>query len=91
MAKLYKTSGKIVEVYPENGKDFSLDELQGFVDGYIEIVWLDKERIMVINEDGKLNNLPINKKATEEYNNSYKGRDGIIVGNALICDNNQVK
>lgn len=91
MAKLYKTSGEIVEVSPKNGKDFSLEELQEFVDGYIEIVWLDKERSMVINEEGKLKHLPYNKKATEEYNSSYKGRNDYIVGNALICKSNQLK
>lgn len=91
MAKLYKTNGEIVEVEPKNGSDFSLEELQSFVDGYIEIAFLNKERVIVINEEGKIKNLPYNEKATAEYNNAMRGRNDYIAGDALICKHNQIK
>lgn len=38
MATLIKTDGSKLEIQPQNGLDFQLDELQKFVDGYIEII-----------------------------------------------------
>lgn len=91
MAKLYKTNGEIVEVEPENGSDFSLEELQLFVDGYIEVAYLDNEKVIVINEEGKIKNLPFNENATAEYNRAMKCRADYIAGDALICGHNQIK
>ena len=41
MATLIKTDGSKLEIQPQNGLDFQLDELQKFVDGYIEILGWD--------------------------------------------------
>ena len=38
MAKIIKTDGTIVEVTPQNGTDFQLEELQKIVGGYIEVL-----------------------------------------------------
>lgn len=38
MATLIKTDGSKLEIQPQNGLDFQLDELQKFVDGYIDII-----------------------------------------------------
>lgn len=78
-------------VEPENGKDFSLKELQGFVGGHIEIVPLTKDRLMVVNEEGKLKGLPLNLVATEIYNNESFCATDTIVGNALVCKRSEVK
>lgn len=51
-------------IQPANGRTFSLSELQGFVDGYIEKITLPDGRFMVLNEDGK-DILPRNERATE--------------------------
>lgn len=90
MAQIIKTDGEIVEVEPNNGKDFKLRELQKIVDGYIEIVWLPNDKIMVVNEDGKLRGLETNVKATRIYYNAFGYKD-IIVGDVLLCDSNQVE
>lgn len=37
---LLKVNGERVDVAPKNGKDYKLEELQGFVGGYIEIIRL---------------------------------------------------
>lgn len=84
MARWIKTNGETIEVEPKNGTDYSLEELQGFVGGYIEIVRIDDERLMVVNEEGKLNELPINSMAT------YLVRE-LIVGDVLVCYANEVK
>jgi len=85
MARLIKSTGEEIQVTPENGKKFSLKELQSFVGGYIEIVYLTKE-LMVVNEEGKLNNLPYNAKATDVFN---RGGD-FIVGDVLIASKKEI-
>jgi hypothetical protein len=95
MATLYRTNDNPLEplteeeVQPKNGTDFQLDELQDFVGGYIEIIHLNDGRIMVINEEGKLLDLPVNLLATVQYQLSFGPIDQIY-GNALVCENKEV-
>lgn len=91
MAKLYKTNGEIIEMEPENGSDFSLEELQGFVGGHIEVVSISDREYMVVNEEGKLMNLPYNENATRAYNKAVGVVADYIVGDALVCNKNQIK
>jgi hypothetical protein len=90
---LYKTShDEVIEVTPKNGKDFKWEELHEFVDGYIEIVPLgDSDLVIVVNEEGKLNGLPINNKATEVWRIHWPTSSDFIVGNALICKRTMIK
>ena len=60
MATLIKSNGEEINVLPKNKTDFQLTELQTFVGGLIEIVKTNDGRTMVINEEGKINDLPIN-------------------------------
>lgn len=78
------------EVKPNNGTDFSLEELQGFVEGYIEIHELKDNKYIVCNEEGKLHDLPYNPLASAMYWLTY-GRTDVIVGNALVCDKGEIK
>jgi hypothetical protein len=48
-------------------------------------------KIMVINEEGKLDGLPYNEKATRIFCASFPGTGDYIVGPALVCDTAQVK
>ena len=52
MGLIVKTTGEKHKVSPKNGKDYKLKELQDIVDGYIEIVYLQNNKIMVVNEEG---------------------------------------
>lgn len=81
-----KADGRTSIVRPKNGKDFSLEELYELTNGGpIEIVYLKDGRLMILNEEGTLKRLPLNKKATEIY------KRGSIVGDVLICDNKYVR
>lgn len=53
---------------------------------YLECVTLDDkfEKVMYINESGKLDGLPINHVATQIYRH-YLSTDDFIAGNAVIC------
>jgi hypothetical protein len=92
MALIYRASGDVENVEPKNGTDFQLEELQAIVDGWIEIKFLrdDEGRVMVLNEEGKLRNLPYNERATMLYRKFLYVHD-FIVGDVLICDKSQIK
>jgi hypothetical protein len=88
MATLIKSNGEEINVIPNNKKDFQLDELQKYVGGFIEVVRTKGNKIMVINEEGKINDLPINQKASQLY--QYNEFD-FIVGDVLICQSNEIR
>lgn len=90
MAKIYKMNGEVLNIEPKNGSDFSLEELQGIVRGYIEILPLDDDEIMVLNEEGKCKNLAINTMATYLlWDAGYHG--DYIVGDVLVCKREEIK
>ena len=82
------TDGLQKKVDPANGTDFSIDELNEFVDGYIEILHIG-DKLLVCNEEGKLQNLQYNATATRLINAA--GIKDYIVGNALFCDKDKIK
>lgn len=91
MAKLIKVNGEEIEISPKNGTDFSLEELQNYVDGYIEIVNLRSENnIMIINEEGAINDMPVNLKASMIYSKEFNVNQ-CIYGNVVVCKHNMVK
>lgn len=90
MAKVITTTGAISEVQPKNGKFFELEELQKVVGGYIEIINLCNDQIMVVNEEGKLEDLPYNFIATQMYQRNTRALD-YIAGDALVCLSNQIR
>lgn len=82
---LYMTDGRTKEVRPSNGVHWTLEELQGFVGGYVEVVRTVDGRFMVINELGKVLRPPLelNIPASRLY---VHGRRDVILGDALIVD-----
>jgi hypothetical protein len=90
MAVVIKTDGTKDALQPKNNKVFTLEELKSVVGGYIEIVQLTEDYLMVINEEGKLLDLPINVVATRVYRAS-RNTDDFIVGNVLICSNKEIE
>jgi hypothetical protein len=90
MATIIYTTGATSEVEPKNKKHFSLEEMQTIVGGLIQLIYLDNNKIMVINEEGKLIDLPINVDATEMAFGDMPW-DDLIVGNVLVCNNKQIR
>lgn len=82
---LYRTDGKVETVRPHDGKKFSLQELQGFVGGLIQIVPLrpgNGHATLYVNEEGKIHGLPSNLKATK-LTDLWSWGD-YIVGDAIV-------
>lgn len=91
MARLIKANGEETQVHPENGKRWELLELQEHVEGYIELMpGLKRGVVVVLNEEGRLRNLPRNPKATEFVNSNLRGGPlryrPEIFGNVLIFE-----
>lgn len=91
MAQIIRTDGTRQKICPANGTDFTLKEMQSIVGGLIQLVELDDKRTMVMNEEGKLGGLPLNIEATKVFHMYYPGSRDFIVGNVLVCSNNQIR
>ena len=89
MAKIIDINGQQQEVKPQNGVKFRGKELNQLVGGYIEIIRLNSRYFMVINEEGKLQNLPYNAYATILYQ-TYVSPYDYIVGNAVLVSVDEI-
>lgn len=56
--------GTIEQFVPSDGREFSLEEVQGAVGGHIEIVPLSGKRYMLVDEEGLLKDRPYNTGAS---------------------------
>lgn len=94
MATLIKQDGTQVEIQPENGKKFRLEEAQNLVGGYIQLVSLhNKNReVIIVDEEGKYKpGYEYNPKATEiALTSGSILKDDFIVGNVVICKRKEI-
>ena len=90
MAQIIKTTGEVIEVTPKNGTDFSLEELQSIVGGWIEIVNLRDGRLLCLDEEGKLKGKERNHVATDIYRQAFPQCKDFIVGDVLLCNEDQI-
>ncbi|MFA5168847.1 MAG: DUF3846 domain-containing protein [Candidatus Omnitrophota bacterium] len=87
---LITTDTKVKIVEPKDGKRFTLEELQGFVGGRVDIQTLPDFSVIYVNDDGKNIGLPKNAIATEIWKAAYPiekyphNNDQLIVGDVLI-------
>ena len=90
MALLVKTNGEQINVIPKNNKSFSLEELQFFVGGFIEL-FRTENKIFVLNEEGLNLELPKNEVATSLlYKEVNLKTIQFLVGDIVICDENEI-
>lgn len=86
MATLIKSDGTLSVVHPKAGigKAFTLEELQEFVGGYIELLHPQSGHVAIVNEEGRWLGLAPNQRAS-----LATGYD--LVGDVLICENSEIK
>ena len=84
-----KTDNSIEFIKPKN---ITLKELQNIVNGYIEVVTLPDNGIMIVNEEGAINGSKYNELATTilkyEYNTTSISN---IYGDVLICNSKLIR
>ena len=61
--KLYEVGCIVRGVQPKSGEKISLEEAQTLVGGYVELVHLDDNNILLCDEEGLLKHKPINTLA----------------------------
>lgn len=91
MASLLRTDGTRQNIAPQNGTDFQLEELHALLGGYVEVVKLDDGRLLLVNDNGKIKQLAINPQATVllwEFTDSLAD---VIVGDAVLCNDHEVR
>lgn len=91
MARLIKAIGGETEITPKNGEMFELEEAQKLVRGYIQIIPLDRDTVMIMDEEGKFKHNIANATATriaEQHNALFPG--DYIVGDVIICKSNEI-
>jgi len=93
-ALFYKVDLTVEEIRPANRRYFRLEEMQRLVGGLIQIIPLDGEgledKLLVVNEEGKNANLPVNLFATLEWI-KYYGETDFVSGDAIICHPNMIR
>ena len=94
MAVLIKPNGNVSVVKPANPEQgFTLDELYKLVEcETVQMVNLLGNKTMWIDEEGKFREVhEVNEMATTMLHKAGGMPDDYIVGNALICDEGEVK
>ena len=75
----------------------SLEQAQAFVGGYVEGITFPNGDYLIINEEGKLKDLPFNVPASKLWKDTFDndnymtGRDDYVVGNAILIKKNALK
>lgn len=89
MARWIKADGTEERVYAKKQK-WTLEELREKVGGYIELMPGLKTLRVIMNEEGRLRNLPVNERASQIiFNDLRPGRlryIPVILGDVLILD-----
>ena len=68
----------------------TLKEAQAYVGGYVEGIHFPNGDYLIVNEEGKLQNLPFNEEASKLWKDTFDndnyitGRDDFVVGNAIL-------
>lgn len=83
--KLFRTDG----THEEMDLRTDLDTLQKHVGGYIEFFRFKDGSALVVNEEGKLIQLPVNKTAT--VLTQAKGQPEMIVGDCLFLTRDEMR
>ena len=86
MATVFEVDGSRRTVPPAIPPSFTLEELQSFVGGPIEMVTTDDDNLFFINEEGKLRNLPYNEQATAYVADRLLPGDYIVGPAVLISE-----
>jgi len=84
--RILRSNGNDEGSIPANEHYYTLEELQAIVGGYIQMVDLADGRVMVLNEEGKLKDLPYNWQATNLFNAGVRVWFVPIAGDVLVCD-----
>ena len=82
---VYNADGSKEEHILWNNYKLQMEEMQEIVGGYFEYVSLSDGRLIIVNEEGLRQGLPVNIEATNILRRDHSTTQ-YIVGNAIVCD-----
>ena len=97
MTKDINTKASEFKIIEDSKDEPSLKEAQEFVGGYVEGITFPNGDYLIVNEEGKLKNLPYNPeasalwKATFDNDNYITGRKDFVVGPAILIKKDALK
>ena len=92
--KLNESKFKIIS---DSKDEPTLEQAQEFVGGYVEGITFPNGDYLIINEEGKLKDLPLNSEATMMWRATFTkdkyafGYDYFVVGPAILIKANALK
>ena len=95
-AYILRVSGAKEPCFPQargreiSPKTFSLEELQAIVGGYIELVKLTDDVVMIVDEEGKFKDYPMNYAATALWAKCHPGYSDWIAGDVVVCSTDMI-
>lgn len=91
LEELQEAVGGYIEIVQLGSRDTThlREQIQG---GHVEVTSRGRKSVMVVNEEGKIKQLPVNLLATRIFNSIHGFTNpDVIAGDALICDSFMVK
>ena len=89
MGKIITVENKVIDVIPQNGETFSIEELEDIVAGTISIMPC-RDEFMVMNSKGLYFDLPLNEIASKLYCEKNKLNNLKILGHVLVVPKNEL-
>ena len=96
MTKEIKNTAKL-QIIEDSKHEPNLKSAQEFVGGYVEGITFPNGDYLIINEEGKLRNLPLNPEATTLWRATFTkdkyafGYDDFVVGPAILIKKDALK
>ena len=79
------------QLFPENGNELSLKQMQTAVGGNIEILTsLDGKMYLIFDEEGKLKDKPRNNTATYYAQKKFGLVNDYLVGDVILCHSEMI-
>jgi len=91
------TDANEFKIVSDSKDEPTLESAQEFVGGYVEGITFPNGDYLIVNEEGKLKNLPLNPEATAlwratfDNDNYITGRKDFVVGPAILIKANALK
>mgnify|MGYP003124127024 CR=1 FL=1 len=94
--KEIKNTAKL-QIIEDSKHEPNLKAAQEFVGGYVEGIPFPNGDYLIVNEEGKLRNLPLNEEATKLWRSTFTkdkylfGYDDFVVGPAILIKKDALK
>ena len=93
----HTTTEPVFKIIKDNKDEPDLKSAQDFVGGYVECITFPNGDVLIVNEEGKLRNLPLNPEGTALWRMTFTkdkyafGYDDWVSGPAILIKHKALK